>query len=225
MKRSMTILTVLMAAFAAPVSAEIVTPVRMVEFSPDSGSAGQWHYNGAGTLSFDQSVRVDSALGSNGDSLVGAQVYLPTFQIGGIPQAPYMLTPLGNAQITVKSADGSTTYMTGTLGAGDLATMGTVAGGYTRFQADITDLSITHDGAALGSAALAVLNNMRQPSLDFELSLQGGSGPGYVSFAGMLDGSHGGRGGFSGAMSVPEPTTVALLGLGGLALIRRRILH
>jgi hypothetical protein len=152
-------------------------------------------------------------------------VYLPTFQIGGIPQAPYLLTPLGNAQITVKSTDGSTTYMTGTLGAGDLATMGTVAGGYTRFQADITDLSITHDGAALGSAALAVLNNMRQPSLDFELSLQGGSGPGYVSFAGMLDGSHGGRGGFSGAMSVPEPTTVALLGLGGLTLIRRRILH
>ena len=222
MTRSMTILLVLAAAFATPLSAEIVTPVRMVEFSPGAGSAGQWHYNGAGTLSFDQSIRVDSALGSNGDGLVGAQVYLPTFEIGRIPGTPYLLTPLGNAQITIKSADGSTTYMTGTLGAGDLATMGTIAGGYTRFQADVMNLSITHDGAALGSAALAVLNNMRKPSLDFELSLHGGNGPGYASFAGMLDGSHVGRGGFSGAMSVPEPATVVLLGLGGLAFLRRR---
>jgi len=222
MRIALTLLMTAMAAgFTAPARAEIVTPQRVAEFSPAPGAAGQWHYNGAGILSFDQSIRVDSALGSNGDELVGAQVYLPTFQIGSIPEAPYTLRPLGNAQITVRSADGSTTYMTATLGEGDLATMGTVAGGYTQFHADVTNLSITHEGAALGSAALAVLNNMRSPSLDFELSLQGGSGPGYVSFAGMLDGSHTGRGGFSGAMSVPEPTTMALLGLGGLALIRR----
>ncbi len=75
---------------------------------------------------------------------------------------------------------------------------------------------------ALGSAALALLDSLILPSLDFELSLQGGSGPGYFSFADMLDGGFSGGGGFSGAMSVPEPTTVALLGLGGLALIRKR---
>jgi hypothetical protein len=63
---------------------------------------------------------------------------------------------------------------------------------------------------------------MRQPSLDFDLSLQGGSGPGYFTFAQMLDGGYAGAGGFSGAMSVPEPTTIALLALGGLAAIRRR---
>ena len=74
----------------------------------------------------------------------------------------------------------------------------------------------------LGSAALALLTQMQFPSLDFELSLQGGSGPGYFSFAQMLDGGHNGAGGFSGAMSVPEPATVALLALGGLALIRKR---
>jgi hypothetical protein len=222
MRPSIFLLALLAVAFTTPLSADIVTPVRMVEFSPASGAAGQWHYNGAGTLSFDQSIRVDSALGSNGDGLVGAQMYLPTFEIGGIPSAPYMLRPLANGQITIKSADNRTTYLTATLGQGDLATMGTIAGGYTQFHADITNLSLTHEGTVLGSAALAVLSKMRNPSLDFELALQGGSGPGYVSFASMLDGSHSGRGGFSGAMSVPEPTTVILLGLGGLALLRRR---
>jgi len=210
----------LVALIATPIFADTV-PERVVEFSPPSDAAGQWHYNGAGILSFDQNIDVDSALGSNYDALVGAKVYLPTFQIGGIPDAPYSLTPLGTAQIVIKSADNSTTYMIGTLGSGDLGTIGTVAGGYTQFQADITNLFITHEGTALGSAALALLTQMQNPSLDFELSLQGGSGPGYFTFAQMLDGGHSGGGGFSGAMSVPEPTTIALLAFGGLALIRK----
>ncbi len=129
---------------------------------------------------------------------------------------------MGSAQIVIKSADNSVTYLTGSLGSGDLSTIGTVAGGFTQFQMDITDLFITHEGSALGSAALALLENLRLPSLDFELSLQGGSGPGYYSFAQMLDGGYSGSGGFSGAMSVPEPTTIALLALGSLALARKR---
>jgi len=210
----------LVAFIATPMFADTV-PERIVEFSPPSSTAGEWHYNGAGILSFDQNINIDSALGSNYDPLVGAKVYLPTFQIGGIPDAPYTLTPLGSAQIVIRSGDNSHTYLTGTLGAGDLGTIGTVAGGYTRFQADITNLFITHEGTALGSAALALLTQMQNPSLDFELSLQGGSGPGYFTFAQMLDGGHSGAGGFSGAMSVPEPATIALLAFGGLALIRK----
>jgi hypothetical protein len=221
MKRTMAALAVLMGVLSAPGIAE-VTPVRVTEFSPSPDSGGEWHYNGAGILSFDQNVRIDSALGSNYDPLVGAQVLLPTFQVGGIPNAPYTLTPLGDSDIRIKSADGSTTYMRGTLGTGDLSTIGTVAGGFTDFQVDITDLFITHDGAALGSAALQILENMKLPSLDFELSLQGGSGPSYFSFAQMLDGGFTGSGGFSGAMSVPEPATIALLASGGLALVRKR---
>ncbi len=225
MKISLTTIAVLITMVTTPMLAEVITPQNVLEFSPAPDTAGGWSYNGAGILSFDQDIVVDSALGSNYDALTGAHIYLPTFQVGGIPDAPYTLTPLGSPQISIKSADNSTTYLTGTLGMGDLSTIGTVAGGFTQFQIDITDLFITHEGTALGSAALSILENLKLPSLDFELSLQGGSGSGYYSFAQMLDGGYSGTGGFSGAMSVPEPMTIALLGLGGLALLRKRRLQ
>jgi hypothetical protein len=38
----------------------------------------------------------------------------------------------------------------------------------------------------------------------------------------MLAGGYAGGNGFSGAMSIPEPTTIALLGLGSLTLLRKR---
>lgn len=222
MNASVTPIAMLAVLVTAPVFAGAIPPQQVVEFSPAPTGAGEWYYNGAGVLSFDQDIIINSGLSSNYDALVGARVYLPTFEVTGIPDSPYTLTPLGSAEIAIKSADNSVTYLTGTLGRGDLVTMGTVAGGFTQFQVDITNLFITHEGAALGSAALAILQNLQLPSLDFELSLQGGSGPGYYSFAQMLDGGYIGSGGFSGAMSVPEPTTVALLAFGGLALARKR---
>ncbi len=222
MRSLLTLIAMLTALMAVSASADTVPPQQVLEFSPAPDAAGEWSYNGAGVLSFDQDIIIDSGLSSNYDALVGAHVYLPTFMVGGIPDAPYTLTPLGNPEIVIKSADNTITYMTGTLGSGDLSTMGTVAGGFTEFQVDITNLFITHEGSALGSAALAILENMKLPSLDFELSLQGGSGPGYYSFAQMLDGGFSGTGGFSGAMSVPEPTTAALLALGSLALAQKR---
>jgi len=222
MRTSLTLAIILAATATSPIFADTVAAQQVLTFSPTDGSAGEWSYNGAGILSFDQSITIDSGLGSNYDALVGAHVYLPTFQISGIPGAPYTLTPLGNSQITIKSADNSVTYMTGTLAIGDLGTLGTVAGGYTEFKADISNVFITHEGSALGSAALALLEKLGMPALDFDLSFSGGSGVGYKSFADMLDRGGLGSGGFSGAMSVPEPATFVLLGFSGLAILRKR---
>jgi hypothetical protein len=112
--------------------------------------------------------------------------------------------------------------MTATLGSGDLQTIGTVAGGYTAFTTDITDIVITDAGKAIGSAALNSILYTQTQGLDFELSLQGGSGTNYRSFAEMLAGGYVGGNGFSGAMSIPEPATIALVGFGSLALLRKR---
>jgi len=191
-----------------------------IEFSPNPGTAGNWFYDGAGTLSFDQDIAVDKGLGSNTDALVGSLVYIPTLAVSGIPSGPYTVTPIGSSTISIRSADKSTTYLLGTLAAGDLVPIGTIAGGYTSFKADITNVAVTAAGQALGSAALSTI--MYAKSLDFELSLQGGSGTKYLTFAKMMSGGYAGGNGFSGAMTVPEPATIALLGLGSLLLLKKR---
>lgn len=193
-----------------------------IEFSPNPNTAGNWSYDGAGTLSFDQDIAVDKGLGSNSDALVGALVYIPTFTVGGITDGPYTLTPLGAPTIAIKSADGSEVYLKGTLAPGDLVPVGTIGAGYTSFTADISDITVTAAGKALGSAALSAIVNSGTPTLDFELSLQGGMGTNYHSLTEMLAGGYSGGNGFSGAMSIPEPATIALLSFGGLALLRRR---
>jgi len=217
MKRLITTALILVVGLGAPVFA---TP--SIEFSPNPNTAGGWTYDGAGTLSFNQTVSVDRALSSNADPLVGASVYVPTFAVSGIPNGPYALTPLGSSTITIGSADGTQIYLKGTLAAGDLIPVGTIGAAYSSFTADITNLTITDAGKALGSAALSAIIKSGTKSLDFELSLQGGSGTNYHTLTQMLAGGYVGGNGFSGAMSIPEPATIALLSFGSLALLRKR---
>ena len=217
MKRLAMIIVALVVCAGAPAFA---TP--SIEFSPNPDTAGNWSYDGAGTLSFDQDIAVDKGLGSNADALVGALVYIPTLTVGGVPDGPYTLTPLGSPTVAIKSADNSQVYLTGVLAPGDLVPVGTIGAGYTCFTADISEITVTAAGKALGSAALSAIANSGTPTLDFELSLQGGSGTNYHSLTEMLAGGYSGGNGFSGAMSIPEPATIALLSFGGLALLRRR---
>jgi len=151
---------------------------------------------------------------------VGAKVYLPSLKVTG-SDGLYTLTPIGSSQIKITNASGSKTYLTGMLGSGDLATIGTMAGAYTHFQTDITSVVVTSQGQSLGSAALDLIAAMSHPSLDLQFSLDGGNAAQFHTFENMIDGGYSGTSGFSGAMSVPEPTTIALLGMGGLALVRR----
>jgi hypothetical protein len=193
-----------------------------IEFSPDAGTAGSWTYDGAGTLSFNQYVTVDRGLSSNADALVGASVFVPTLSVGGTTGGPYTLKPLGSSVLTVRSPETNEIYLKATLGKGDLVPVGTIGAAYSNFKADLTDVVVTDAGKALGSAALSAIINSGTMALDFELSLQGASGTHYYSFNQMLAGGYTGGNGFSGAMSIPEPATIALMGLGALAFIRKR---
>ena len=195
--------------------------IPAIEFSPDSLTGGSWEYDGANTLSFNQNITVDAGMGSNADPLTGSLVYIPTLLVSG-SGSYYDVKPIGSPNILITSADKSAVYLMSTLGSGDLQTIGTIAGGYTAFTTDITDIVITDAGKALGSAALDSILYSMTTGLDFELSLNGGSGTNYRTFAEMLSGGYAGGNGFSGAMSIPEPATIALLGLGSLALLRKR---
>jgi hypothetical protein len=193
-----------------------------IEFSPDAGTAGGWNYDGAGTLSFDQYIAVDAGMGGNADALVGASVFVPTLTVGEGPIGTYEVKPLGSSVLTIRSRDYSTIYLKATLNPGDLIPIGTVGGLYTNFTSDLTDVVVTDAGKALGSAVLAAIANSGLTTLDFELSLQGGHGTNYRSLSEMLAGGFTGGNGFSGAMTIPEPTTIAMLTFGSLALWRKR---
>ncbi|MBL7152861.1 MAG: PEP-CTERM sorting domain-containing protein [Phycisphaerae bacterium] len=197
--------------------------VLVVEFSPGTGggaTAGGWSYDGAGTLSFNQAVQVDLVNGSGGDPLVAAfaLVQIPAMSVGGIPGGPYTLS---GGPFAITDSAGSILYLAGTLSQGDLFPIGTTAAGYTVFKADITGVTVTAAGLALGSPALNYISSTPDPQrhFDFEMSLQGSPSAGFKD---MLETEKPGGDGFSGAMTIPEPATLLLLGIGSLALLRNR---
>ncbi len=189
-----------------------------IEFAAEG--TGGWYYDGSVTLSFTQTVLVTKGMDSSLDALVGARVYIPDLTVGGIPDPPYTVTPVGAGTITITSNDGLTTYLTGTLGLGDLETAGSTGVLYTEIMGDITGITVTAAGQALGSSALDTIYNNPSSSMDFELSLQGAG----MRFEDMLDTGTPKHDGFSGAMTIPAPGAI-LLGSIGVSLVgwlRRR---
>jgi hypothetical protein len=217
MKRLVAIISMLVVCLG---TSALATPT--IEFSPNPDTAGNWSYDGAGILSFDQDISVGKALSSNYDALVGSLVYIPTFNVSAIGDGTYDLAPLGDPTISITSADGSSVYLTGTLKSGNLVPVGTIGAAYTQFQSDIINIQVTTAGELLGSAALDAIVKSGTWSLDFELALLGASGTKYISLSEMIEGGYSGGNGFSAAMTIPEPTTIALLGLSSIVFFRKR---
>jgi hypothetical protein len=195
--------------------------VCAIEFSPGTGS---WIYTGttgpgpgiSGTLTFSQTIFVDRGLGSATDNLVGAVVNIPVLDVSGTVGGPFTVTPQSST-ITITNAVKTVTYLSGTLGSEDLIPppLGKSTGGaYTFSQVDITNIMINN---AIASNALAAIDAMAVPVLDFDLSLNGAEDLMVTLDMGGTTGD-----GFSGSMTIPEPATLLLLSFGGL-LLRRRI--
>lgn len=204
---------------------QLTCAISDIGYSNDTG--GYWAYTpsqvaGEGVFTFVQPIGVDDVQGAATDSLVNGFLYIPDLRVTNLTEVfPGMgiytglLTPV-TSTIALKDSLGAD-ILTGTLTSGGVFTVGSSASMYPTFSVDIT---ITDLPNAINSQFIDSLQVGW--GFNFDLTLQDSS----INLAQVIQNNQavtqGGT--LSGSMTtiIPEPATLAMLGLGCLLLRKRR---
>ena len=140
-----------------------------------------------------------------GATLTNAACELPRSVAGsgGFTVLRTSANPIGGAQDTIALSGTNSDYLVFGLGKGvvDMSSQLSGGGGTVPQRVPVASFEVSSGTASIGSATVAVINVGETPGVDVQ-------GPVDTYAANVV--------------IIPEPATMALLGLGGLALLRRR---
>ena len=191
-----------------------------IEFSPGGDNPGHWLYQGStsasGTFSFIQDVDIDYIQGAQTDALYDQFVFLPDLTLTNYVAGTIAGTGSGDVAtgglVEIKDGSGNV-LLAGTLAEGFYHAIWATSVIYPQVAADIKVTSVNN---IIGSAFLSGVSV--DDYFDLNLTLNASS-----NFETMIVNVETGTNGFSGSMIIiPEPSTIALLGLGGLLLRKRK---